>query len=118
MYKLPEDFDILLLKNSTISYISYGINFISLFFDDGFIQIHNSFVFKVNDKAFKYENIYPVNSDFGLLILLEKQIIDIETNKEKELLHLFFDGNIELLLYSHEMYESFEINFRGKQIII
>lgn len=118
MYKIPEDFDISKLSDKTITSISYGINFISLFFEDGFIQILNSFVINANNNSNRYENLYPIKNDFGLLVLLEKQIIDIKTSKDREILHLFFDGNIDLLIHGDKMYESFEINYQDEQIIV
>ncbi len=118
MYKIPENFDISILRDKTITTISYGINFISLFFEDGFIQILNSFVINVNNNPIKYDNLYPIKKDFGLLVLIEKQIVEIKTSKDRDTLHLFFDENVDLLIHSDEMYESFEINYQDEQIIV
>lgn len=74
MYKIPESFDISVLKSEIVSQIVFGLNFVALFFNKGYIQISGSFSFGYFGKQFNYDEVYPVKDDFGLLQILEKKL--------------------------------------------
>jgi len=118
MYKIPNDLEIVKLKNELISQVCFGLNHIILFFSKGSIQISGSFSVCINGVTFSYLEVYPVNNDFGLLHLLEKRIVNVNIKDERTSLRLEFEGGIILNLKSNELYESFEINFDGRRVII
>jgi|JI10StandDraft_1071094.scaffolds.fasta_scaffold137675_2 hypothetical protein len=119
MYKIPDDFNLTSIKSQTISQIAFGLNYITIFFNKGFIQFSGGFAFELDGHNFNYEEVYPVQNDYGLIkLLLEKQIIDIYTNIEKNNLYMKLDNGNLLLLFGSEQYESFIVNIDGKQIIV
>ncbi|HRK59396.1 MAG TPA: hypothetical protein PLI74_07120, partial [Candidatus Kapabacteria bacterium] len=81
MHKLSEEIDIALLKNQTVSHISFGINYILLSLDASSIQFSGPFTFKTEEKEYEREEVFPVKSDFGLLSLLEKGIESVYCNQ-------------------------------------
>ena len=116
MYKIPENFDISVLKNEVINQIAFGFNFITLFFNKGFIQFTGSFSFGYNEKQSYYDEVSPVRNDFGLLQILEKEITSIKLTNNREELELGFETGLTLCLIGDEMYESFIINIDGNEI--
>jgi len=106
------------LINETITQLLFGSNFISLIFENGYIQINNGFSLKVQNVYSIHDEIFPINNDFGLLILLEKKIIEVKITSENSTLILFFENEIELSLFKDIMYESYEVFFKGDRIII
>lgn len=116
MYKIPESFDISVLKSEIINQIAFGLNFVTLFFNKGFIQISGSFSFRYLGKQFNYYEVYPVKNDFGLLQILEKKITDVTLANNREELKIEFEGGVILCLMGNEMYESFIINIDGNEV--
>ncbi len=118
MYKIPEDFNVNSIKNDIISQIAFGLNFITLFFSNGLIQFSGSFSFLYDSRKHEYEEVYPVQDDFGLLNLLEKRIVQVSVNNERNVLILEFETGAILELISNKEYESFRLNIDGKEIIV
>ena len=116
MYTIPRNFDISILKDKVLNQIAFGVNFITLFFNEGFIQITGSFSFNYNGRQDNYDEVYPVKNDFGLLQILEKKIINVKLNDKRDKLEINFEDGAILCLVGNEMYESFTINF-NKEII-
>lgn len=106
------------LINEKITQLLFGINFVSLIFENGYIQISNGFSLKVQNVLSIYDEIFPIINDFGLLILLEQRIIEVNITPESGTLILFFENEIELSLFKDIMYESYEVFFKGDRIII
>jgi len=105
MYKIPENFDVSEIINQVIFQIAFGLNFISLFFDKGFIQFRGSFSFKSVFGFISYLEVYPVQDDLGFLRLLQKKITNIRINKRNELRIEFEDTThrqtIRTFIYQH-----------------
>jgi len=119
MYKIPVDFNLDVLKGATINQISFGINLIVIFIEKvGFISIDGSFSFMFENNKTYYEEICPNKSDFGLLNLLEKKIVEIIVSEDRENLTLNFEDNVTLTLIGNKMYETYRLNFNGREIII
>ncbi|OIP01217.1 MAG: hypothetical protein AUJ98_05200 [Bacteroidetes bacterium CG2_30_33_31] len=118
MNKIPEDFKIASLEGELISQIAYGINYISIFFDKGFIQIEGRFKLINRNIHAEYDELYPVNHDFGLLLLLEKKISKVIINKDRDRLALLFNMDLSLEIISDKEYESFRISISGNEYII
>lgn len=118
MYKIPEDFYINSITNQAITQIAFGLNFVTLFFSIGLIQFSGSFSFLCNGRKQQYQEVYPVQDDFGLLNLLEKRIVQVSVNKERNVLTLEFESGAILELISGKNYESFKLIIDGKEIIV
>jgi len=118
MYKIPEDFNINSIKNEAISQIAFGLNIITLFFNNGLIQFSGSFSFHYDSLIQVYEEVYPVQGDFGLLHLLEKRIVQVRVSNERNVLTLEFETGAILELISGKEYESFKLNIDGEEIIV
>jgi hypothetical protein len=118
MYRLSEEIDICILEDQVLSQISFGINYIQLSFNNSSIQFSGPFLFKSGEQKHERDEVFPINSDFGLLFLLEKKIQSVNSNEEKTSLTLKFDENLFLVLKSNEMYECFEINIAGTRVIV
>jgi hypothetical protein len=118
MYRIPESFNLSDIKDETISQIAFGLNFVTVFFNRGFIQFSGSFVLHVDGKRFDYVEVYPVKNDFGLLKLLEKKIVKVFTNDERNDLTIEFDTGIILQLKSVGQYESYTLNIDGQEVIV
>lgn len=110
MYKVSESFDITILKGIVINQITFGLNFISLLFNRGFIQINGSFSISYSGKQYSYDEVYPVKNDFGLLQILENKVISILINDNRDEMEIEFENGLKLCLIGNEMYESFIIS--------
>jgi hypothetical protein len=71
-----------------IFYISFRLNLVTLLFNKGFIQFSGKVSFKYLVYTKKYEEVYPVISDLGLLRLLEKTIIDAQIDASRVILKM------------------------------
>ncbi len=118
MYRIPETFDGNCLVNEIISHITFGINFITLSINKGFIQFSGSFAFNSKGKMVTQAEVFPVENDYGLLIILEKKIIRAIVNVERNELEIEFEGNNKLLLSSNEFYESFHLKINELEFIV
>jgi hypothetical protein len=115
MYKIPENFDVSEIINQVIFQIAFGLNFVSLFFDKGFIQFSGSFSFKSVVGFISYLEVYPIKDDLGLLRLLQKKITNIHINNDRNELRIEFEDKSELCLIGNR-YESFLIHINGTEI--
>jgi hypothetical protein len=118
MYKIPENYDFSVLKGEFINQIAFGLNTICIFFNKGFIQFTGSFSFRHLGKQFNYDEVYPVENDFRLLQILEKEITGITLANNREELKIEFEGETMLILIGDEMYESIIININGNEVIV
>jgi hypothetical protein len=118
MYTIPYDFDTKELQNEIVYQISFGLNYISLFIAKGFIQFSGSFSFGIKSQIFEYDEIYPVQNDYGLLVLLEKKIKNVSINIDRTDLTLEFEEGYILNLIGSEEYESYIIQINDKELII
>jgi hypothetical protein len=116
MYKIPETFDASALENETIFQIAFGLNYVSLYFNKGMIQVSGSFSICYLEKQFTYDEVYPVENDFGLLRILEKKMVRLDISDDREELKIEFEGNTTLYLIANEMYESYLIVVNGNEI--
>jgi len=118
MYKIPKNNNYSVLNSKKIIQITFRLNVVVLFFENGFIQFSGSFSTENNGKCKNYDEVYPVNSDFGLLEILEKEITNIVISKNYDVLELEFENNFKLCIKSNEFFESFVININGSEDII
>lgn len=118
MYKIPENFDATSLKDKIINQVTYGINFIALFFDEGFIQIEGRFHFNNGKSRYDCNDLYPVQNDLGLLVLLEKSITKVVINDNRDDIILFFEKGMFLKLIGDKEYESYKISINDIEILV
>ncbi len=118
MYKIPENFNVNALQGEVIFQISYGLNFITLFFSKGFLQFEGKFVTIFKGHSQEYDEVYPVKNDFGLLQLLEQKIVDVNLSNGRNDLILLFENEFSLTLISNEAYESYTIRLNEEEIIV
>ena len=116
MYQIPINFDASTLENQIVFQIAFGLNFITLFFDKGFIQFSGSFSLRHSGQSFDYNEVYPLDNDLGLLKLLEKKITGVEINENRDILNVQFENESELRIIGNKFYESFLICINGNQI--
>lgn len=83
---------ITIFMGETVYQVSFGINFITVFFSKGFIQIEGSFSTIFENKTCDFCQVYPVKHDFSLLKLLERKIIEIDINSDRNVLVLTFES--------------------------
>lgn len=118
MYKIPKNYNIYELKGETVYQVAFGINFITLFFSKGFIQIEGSFSTIFENETCDFCEVYPVKHDFSLLKLLERTIIEVDINSDRNVLVLLFESGFTLKLTGNEEYESYKIKINEEEIII
>ncbi len=120
MYKIPLNFDIQKLKEKQVQQICFSINSITISFGiDEFINIETDF--SIIDKLGKCQvtsQLYPIASDYGLLQLLEKSIIDVATNELRDVLTLGFEEGMIIKLHGNPSFESFVIKLGSEKIIV
>ena len=118
MYKIPQNNNYFTLNGKKIIQITFGLNFVTLFFENGFIQFSGAFYVENNRKSKNYDEVYPVNSDYGLLEFLDKEVVNVSILENNEALGLDFQDNFKLILKSNEFFESFVNNIDGHEDII
>ena len=70
-----------------------------------------------DNKTYSYQEIYPIDQDYNLLLLLDKKIMNIDISDTRDSLMILFENGMSLTLYSDANYESFEVNFNSKRNI-
>lgn len=118
MYKIPEDFNVSSIETEKVFQIAFGINFITLFFNSGFIQFSGSFSIIHEKQEVEYDEVYPVQNDYKLLNLLEKEVKKVSLNEDRDVLTLEFEGDIILKLIGTKEFESFTININKREVIV
>lgn len=116
MYKIPKDYNINAIIGETIVQIAFGLNFITLFFNRGYIQLEGAFATTFDNNTHEYDEVYPVKNDFGLLQLLEHKIVQVNINSDRNIMILLFENDSSLKLIGNENYESYVINISGNEI--
>ena len=117
MYEIPKEFDSQALIGKPIVQICYTINSVCLYWDGGYIQIMGAFSILYDNKTYSYQEIYPLDQDYNLLLLLDKKIMNIDISDTRDSLMILFENGMSLTLYSDANYESFEVNFNSKRNI-
>ena len=118
MYKIPKDIDFKNLNQQTLSHITFAPNYVLLNFDNFSIQFSGHFEISNDSQQISKNEVYPVDTDFGLLSLLGSKIDSIDCDTERSSLTIKFPGNYVLYLGSNDLYESFEMNINGKRVIV
>jgi hypothetical protein len=116
MYRIPENYNIDALIGETIFQIAFGLNFITLFFNGGYIQLEGAFATTFDNNTREYDEVYPVKSDFGLLQLLEHKIVGVKVNSNRDVVSLLFENGSSLKLIGNENYESYVISLSNNEI--
>jgi hypothetical protein len=119
MYGLPEDFDATGFVGKTVEYVSFSSNNIYIFFEENLsLTIEGSF-----------EHLLPEESTNGiqmsvpvccscLMRLIGHEVIKVKTDQPCKLT-LVFDDHQELrCIDDSNMYESFRIEYFGRDIIV
>jgi len=118
MYSIPENFDPEKLTSRVIEQISFTLNSVCLSIGRGdFICINNSFYLEERGINIFHE-IFPVETDFGLLNLLEKKILRIEVSQNRKELLIFIENDSVLKLCNDDNYESYSIRLDNEDIIL
>lgn len=119
MHKIPEDLDLNIIKGKTVNQVVFGLNAISILFSPKlFIQWSGGFSISILGKKNEFESVFPVQNDFGLLKLLEKEVVSVSISQNRDMLSITFNDNINLELISDIYYESFTVYINDKEIII
>jgi len=118
MYKIPCDFDCKELINEHLNCIGFGVNYVILHFNKGFIQFSGKFIVKNNFKTKSYDEVFPLKHDFGLLLFLNKKIIAINISNNQNNLELIFEESLNIELIGDKFYESFIVNINQQEVII
>jgi hypothetical protein len=118
MYRIPKNFDLSKLRGKTISQVAFTINTISLYIENGNITFSGGFSLFTKKGILERHEVYPVQGDFGLIDLIEREITEAQTNNEDNELIIRFQDDTFLTLYGNENYESYSITLDGQEIIV
>lgn len=119
MYSIPEDFDISVWLDTTLDQVSYTTNTVNFHFDKGpSLSSSAPLAIATEAKQFFYDEIFPVQSDMGLLVLLGQRVSLVSTDEERKNLSLEFENGYTLELINHPQYESYEIAFEEGHIVV
>lgn len=119
MYFIPKNYNLNTLAESVVIQICFTANTITLFFEKvGRIDISGSFAFLHKGERFYYEEIFPIQSDYGFLKLLEKKVTRVSVNEKRDVLTLEFEDNTTLELVGNETYETYTLNINGEEVIV
>ena len=117
MHKLSKEFDAKALISKTIVQVCYTINSVCIYWDGGYIQIMGSFSVLYNNKTYLYQEIYPIDQDYNLLLLLNNKIMNTDISDAMDSLTILFENGMSLTLYNDANYESFEVNINSERTI-
>lgn len=104
------------IEGRRIIQITFNVNTIALYFDGGYIQFSGPFVFAKNKDVLRFDEVYPVKRDYGLLTLLENNVTSVEQDETHRNLIFKFETGATLELIGDDGYESYLINIDGKEI--
>jgi len=119
MYKIPIDFKIKKLLNSTLNQVCFSSNCISLFFEENMsINIWGGIKISIDNQFTFYEEIFPIRNDLGINNFIDSTITNLKINDNREILQIFFGqiGFIELI--GNENFESFQVSIGIENIIV
>ena len=119
MYNIPENFDLRPLKGSCVQQICFSMNNVIFFFENiGFVQIDGEFIYESIKGTYNFKG-YPIVAEHGIILnLLQKTVVSIETNKNRNNLTIGFDNKENMIIHGDENYESYVININGKKLIV
>lgn len=118
MYKFTSDFDYSLFVGQSIDEISFTKGTVLLIFQTIKLQLSGSFGLKINNQQTDFDEIFPIESDFQLLKILDKKIVSYSVSNDLDKLELIFSDNIILTLNNNPKYECFDIYHNSNRYII
>lgn len=119
MYKIPEDITNDFLRGKIVKMICFNLNQIYIHFDS-LIQITIEGQYSlVNEKREEcFFDVYPITSGTEILLLLEKEVVNIKINKSRTDLSIQFENDTVLNIIGNDSYESYVIKISDRVIIV
>lgn len=118
MYRIPTDVDLNKLLKKRVTQISFGLNYVLISFDEISIQFSGPHEIGFHHTKTQRDEVFPANSDNGILNFLERTVEQVTCNNERTSLTLNFGIDMYLVIASNKQYECFEIFIDGKREII
>lgn len=118
MYQIPEAFDLGHLRGEILEQVVFSINCITLLFTSTKIFVWGGFTLICDGHETCKDEVYPVNTDYGILKLLEKTVVDIHSNDSRTDLYISFTNECHLILKGSSQYESYEIIVNDEPFIV
>jgi hypothetical protein len=110
MYSIPKNFNLSQLNKALVQQVCFAANVISLMLENSrYISFEGEFILTdANGNANKFK-VYPVENDFGILKLIEQEIIEITVSEPENDLHILFENKMSLIIIASKYYESYTI---------
>jgi hypothetical protein len=116
MYKLPKDFDPLLIKGCQLQMICFAQYSLYLHFDLGIlITIEGKFFHIIEGRETRFD--FPI-SDSRLTRLLAQKVIQVESERDMTLKLVFSNGDILVICGDSEHYEDYHIKIGDRTITV
>lgn len=119
MIPIPQDIEVDSLRECKVTEVCYSLSDITIYFDEtGYITICGYFTLIYGKQRHQYFKVAPVHTDYGLLMLLGKEVTEVFINSSRDGLTLEFDDGTLLELMGHKVYDSYTLHIKGREAVV
>lgn len=123
MYKLDATFDHISLLDSIVVSVSYFVSEIRILFSNNSkykeIVIFGSLCIEIKGEKRHFNEIYPINEDYGLLNIIDRKVTEVKINDSRTELSIFFGEHIVISIENDDFFETLHIrDGDGKTLIM
>ncbi|HEY9177402.1 MAG TPA: hypothetical protein VIN07_06905 [Flavipsychrobacter sp.] len=116
MLPIPNDIDVESLREKKITEVCYAQDAITIHFDSiSFIEIKGYFALRIGKQRHEYYKLSPINSDYGLLQLLGKEVAEVYLNGNRDSMTIEFDEDCRLELKGHMAEDMYTIHIGDRE---
>lgn len=119
MLPIPEDMDLSSLRERKVTDVCYNTNGVTVHFErEAYIVINGYFAFRHGKQRHEYYKIAPVDTDYGLLKLLDAEVQEVFMGNNRDTVTIEFDGGLRLELMGHKIEDSYTIHISDKEAVV
>lgn len=119
MLPIPQDIDLDSLRERKVTEICYTTEGITVFFGDTiYITINGYFAFRCGKQRHEYYKITPIDSDYGLLNLLNTEVSEVYLGNNRDSMAIEFTNGNRLELMGHKIEDSYTIHVKDREAIV
>lgn len=119
MLPIPHNIDIDSLREQKVSEVCYTSKGVTLHFgNDAHICINGYFAFRKGKQRHEFYRIQPVDSDYGLLSLLEAEVSEVYMSDKRDALTIEFTNDCRIELMGHMVDDTYTIHIHDNEAIV
>lgn len=119
MLPIPQEIDVDSLREQKVTEVCYTTSGITVFFGDAaYITINGYFAFRHGKQRHEYYKITPVNTDYGLLNILDTEVSEVYLGNNRDSMAIEFTNGNRLELMGHKIEDTYTIHINDREAVV